>query len=928
MANKFSINTFIDKSGNWTSTDGLLYSIPKSSSAEFEITQGKEGVLRQVPIVGDIIKSFPKSPLAITARGVVESLEKKSLTPLKESGQQILQDINKSSAEFRKLPVEEQAKRMVESFGGVGITGAIKKTAGDIVKKAGKETLEELGGKITKEGGFKVASDKFLTSVKSKFPEVKVAGQHIVRDTDKLAVKARNLVLDNIDEAEKIARTRMDDEGVATASELIKHYGNLASSAKDKATQNIFYDKMADIAHPAAKNLVEAGRSVQAASILGRLTPEGQVRFAAREIVRYNEAVTKGLAGRTRGLFGVQKQVPNLTGQQADEIVTRMKTIEAMPDGTQKAMEFQKLQDYTHSLIPSSLMDKIVSVWKAGLLTGVKTSGLNIFSNVSHGALEVVKDVPAVAVDKVASLFTGKRTIALTGKGTAKGAQEGFQKGWQYFKTGFDERNIATKLDYKKVNFGTSKIARGLQKYEETVFRTIGAEDQPFFYGAKARSLTSQAIAEAKNQGIKGGEAIKEFVEKLVQNPTDDMLGYAVSDAEISVFQNKTVLSNIGRLIQKIPFVGQLLVPFSRTPSAVATQVIKYSPVGFLTTVAENVGKGRFNQRQFSQGIGRAVVGSGIVYGGVELFKKGLISLDRPTTEREQELWKAEGRTPNSVKIDGKWRSGQVLGPIWNLVLLGGHYARAIEKKGSSAEAMSEALAGTAKSFTEQTFLRGINQALEAIMDPARSASSTIGTYLSSTIPTLVKDIATAKDELERRPESILDKFKVRIPGVRETVEPQVDVLGREVKRGGNIIETIADPSRPSKDVSTPLTEEIRRLYEGGYVKAAPTKLGDKKGYEVLIKEQNTDLWQRAGEITESKLNSLISNPLYSKLDDEQKEKKISDFVEKSKLVARAEKVLELTQGLKGQDLLNKLSELKKGKLMSKEVYERFLQLR
>ena len=36
--------------------------------------------------------------------------------------------------------------------------------------------------------------------------------------------------------------------------------------------------------------------------------------------------------------------------------------------------------------------------------------------------------------------------------------------------TGFDERNMATKLDYKRVNFGTSKVAKGLQKYEETIF--------------------------------------------------------------------------------------------------------------------------------------------------------------------------------------------------------------------------------------------------------------------------------------------------------------------------------------------------------------------------------------------------------------------------------------------------------------------------
>ena len=171
-----------------------------------------------------------------------------------------------------------------------------------------------------------------------------------------------------------------------------------------------------------------------------------------------------------------------------------------MPDGIEKAIKFKNIQDSIGALIPSSLYEKIVAVWKAGLLTGVKTSGLNVFSNLSHGISETVKDIPAVAVDSIASLITGKRTIALTGRGVGQGVTEGVGKGWRYFKTGFDERNIGAKLDFKDVNFGTGRIARGLQAYETTVFRVLGSEDQPFYYGAKARSIYNQALAIAKNE--------------------------------------------------------------------------------------------------------------------------------------------------------------------------------------------------------------------------------------------------------------------------------------------------------------------------------------------------------------------------------------------------------------------------------------------
>ena len=129
-----------------------------------------------------------------------------------------------------------------------------------------------------------------------------------------------------------------------------------------------------------AKNLTEQGRAVQAASILGRLTPEGQIRFAARQIQKYNEEIEKS----GKGIIGLKKKIPELTAEQEKTIVQEMKAIEAMPDGTEKAMKFQQLQNYISDLVPSSLYQKIVSVWKAGLLTGIKTSGLNIFSNLTR----------------------------------------------------------------------------------------------------------------------------------------------------------------------------------------------------------------------------------------------------------------------------------------------------------------------------------------------------------------------------------------------------------------------------------------------------------------------------------------------------------------------------------------------------------------
>ncbi|MDD5540640.1 MAG: hypothetical protein PHG61_08115 [Candidatus Marinimicrobia bacterium] len=212
----------------------------------------------------------------------------------------------------------------------------------------------------------------FITSVKEIYPELKVEGQYIPRATDPLAIKARNLIKDNIAKAEQIAMKGSDDKAVAIISELIKHYSAEGAKAKTPEQRAAMYDKAAQIANDSSAKLTELGRAVQAASILGRLTPEGQVRFAAKEIQRYNEKVAKQK-------LGLKKKIPELTAKQAEYIMKEMGEIQKIPEGKQKYIRFQKLQDYISDLVPTPLHKKIITTWKAGLLTGIKTSGLNIF---------------------------------------------------------------------------------------------------------------------------------------------------------------------------------------------------------------------------------------------------------------------------------------------------------------------------------------------------------------------------------------------------------------------------------------------------------------------------------------------------------------------------------------------------------------------
>lgn len=748
------------------------------------------------------------------------------------------------------------------------------------------------------------------------------------RNTAQLAARAKEIVK-NGDQQSYLDDIRSDknvtDEHIAVASQLLNRYKQELDSAPDMGRKNEIYESMADVAHDTAARLTEAGRTIQAATILGNVTPEGALRRAARQINKYNAD-------------NPSKPPQKLTTDQTRIIYKEKEEINNMPMGEERAMREFFFNDALARLTPSSKADMISNTWKAGLLTGLKTTGLNIASNASHFITELIKDVPSVGVDIISALFTGQRTKALTTRGLTSGAGEGFGKGWRYLKTGFDERNVGGKLDFKPMNFGNSKTAKAFQAYTDVVFRTIGSQDQPFYYAAAKHSLWSQALATGINKKLKGSELI-EFARDLVKNPTEDILKRSVTDAQMVVFQNKTELGRLAKGIQNakiagIP-VGQFVVPFAQTPSAVAMQIINYSPVGAVKTIIQNIGKGKFDQKAFSDGIGRSIVGTAPLAIGAALYENGMISLEYPSgNEREIELNKAEGQTYNAIKFteDGKWRSIITLGPAGNLLLFGAYFQKALNESGSLSEAMYTGGFGALSSFTEQTFMTGFNKFTEFIQDPVRYGESYLPNLAASAIPTIISDVAKANDPGQRnsRGENFVDSLKTRamnrLPGVRNQLPVSIDALGNQVPRGTGPIESMIDPTRPSEDISTPLTEELRRLTEEGFA-VSPTKIGTSKGYASLNTQQEQDFYETVGSNVKEKLEILTSDELYQNLSDNERASIIEKITTKAKNQGAAIYVLQQTDSIPLEAQEEILLKLKEDGILNSDVFRAYKKL-
>lgn len=781
----------------------------------------------------------------------------------------------------------------------------------------GEETTDFYSGFPTKPG-----KDRgFVKSVEAAMPILKVAGQYIPRSTDVLAMKAKTLIKENLPLAQKMANEGMDEASVAVGAELLKHYMEEADKATSQVAKDAIYERATELANSMATRLTEAGRAVQAASILSRMTPEGQLRFASRLIQKYNEEIDK--QNKEGGFVGsLKKKIPELTPEQSKNIIDLMKEIQGIPEGDAKALKFKKLQDMISDFIPSKMVDKLVTIWKAGLLTGIQTTGVNTLANTAFAITELIKDIPAVAVDIGLSKITGERTLAFTTEGILKGTKEGAEKGWRFLKTGYDERNVLAKYDYKRVNFGKGKLAKGLKSYTDLVFNVLGAQDQPFYYGAKMHSLYSQASAQAINKGLTG-QAKQDFVDNLVMNPTDDMVLLAIQDALIAVFQNPTMLGDIAKAIQRIPGFGDFVLPFGKTPSAVATAIVKYTPVGAIDTLIRNAGEGKFNQRKFAQDLGRALTGTAALGLGAYLFNKGMLNLDSPKTEAERKLWELEGRKSNTIKLWGKWRQLQVLGPIGNVLLIGGQFAKGVKDTGSLTGAFAQGAFGSIKAFTEQTFLTSVSMIMDAVSDPEHQAERFAQSFVGSWVPTMIKNVAVATDKKARRVTNPIDAIIERLPILRQILEPKLDVFGRDIDRTNNFLETMADPTRPSKILTDPVVGEIRRLVNAGN-QVHTSQLGKREGFASLSAKQNTEMWRDAGTAAYEQIYTYISDPNYEAIPDPVKVRRINKILDTAKSIARINAAIGRTMGLKGDERRKVVAQMIKDGLLNKENFDTY----
>ena len=670
----------------------------------------------------------------------------------------------------------------------------------------------------------------------------------------------------------ELENTRVaNDETMAKGIALAKHYQAMGDDLK-----------ASELYVELAKKATEAGRTVQALNLMRRTTPEGVLMSTMREVESYNDKMKNK----------PNKQI-NITPEQRAEFLGRLREAYAMPEGNLKEIRARRIAigeaiREVRDQIPSSKWDKFTTLWKAGLLTAPTTHIRNIAGNVINGGSEKLAQTVGSAFDWAIGKGTGKRTLTLNGfGGMLKGAKEGSGYAKDIMRTGIDTTGeIDSKWRDQRTNYGNGLGGKLAQGYTDFVFNSLNASDKIFRGSAEKMSIANQAKAIAINEKLRGEER-KARIRQLINNPTNAMLENAKHDADMATFQQDT---GLGQFVAKGRQAGgitkkatDIIMPFTGVPSAVADQLVNYSPLGVVKGVKQvaDLRKAVKNglddstitalQRKASTQLGRGITGTMLLGAGLALANAGLLS-GQPRDDDEKRQWAAEGKKANALKIGNTWIPIDTLSPQMILAAAGANAESRIKNGQGALEAGLNTLGDGVKSWIEQGYMTGIKDVIDTATGDKDLNKYAIQ-QATSLIPNGIRKAAAAMDDKARQANygDLGESIQNSIPLWRNGLPAKHDIYGREIKT--NPWSTMLDPQKSSTENPTKLSQKINEFRKNNpeldsvIPKTAPNKItmngqtreltsGERSEYQRLLGE-NISKYMMSGGFNDDSFNKL-----------------------------------------------------------------------
>lgn len=364
-----------------------------------------------------------------------------------------------------------------------------------------------------------------------------------------------------------------------------------------------------------------------------------------------------------------------------------------------------------------------------------------------------------------------------------------------------------------------NQAARGALTVMEIPDRINAGVDQFFRTMTEDWAATILAHKQARAAGVKTSsknwaETVAKNLEAIRDDPTKFPEIKEMAD-HVTFSETPGALGQALAHVQQVPYIGQALMPFLRTPYNIASRAVDISPLGVARTAFEattGMGRGRQN---ISRRIRDNMIGVAGAVWAYNAAMNGNVTGAGPDDAEKRAQLRATGWQPYSIKIGDQYWSYANFAPFSLMLSMGAAAAEAQKyakpEKTDTLSMLADAAGRSVNVVQDMTVLAGIGSVIKSIQDPDRYGAQWLTQFLQTLIPagSALNTIGQATDPNIRRAErdtfsnQVVGGLKSRIPGVRETVPAAQDPLGRAVPNEQTGMGAL-NPFRPTRERPDP----------------------------------------------------------------------------------------------------------------------------
>lgn len=664
------------------------------------------------------------------------------------------------------------------------------------------------------------------------------------------------------------------------------------------------YDSMVEVAKKMREIGTTAGQTVQAFNIMERMTPEGMVKYAQSEL---SEAYDKMVKNKSKEWIDKYRKDFDLKPDEVKFIMDTMQEVQNMEDGYDKRVKLAEIQKLMTDKLPPEKGAKIRSWMRISMLFNPKTQVRNVAGNALIMPVNSFSDLFSSYADKLIAKKTGVRTTGTTNvKAMLKGIKKGAYEATNDYKKGINTKDMeGNRFEISDGKSFSEKNLMGktLNRTESLLNYVMDVGDRVFSEAAFENSLQNQLVLNNTTEITQ--EMIDIAHQEALSRTWNDNNNYTRFVLGVRKGLNKLNVNGYG--------LGDILIPFAKTPANLTKAIVDYSPAGLVSAINKGINlkrslaNGQYTatmQHEFVQSLGKATAGTMLYILGIALAKAGITSGDSDDDKDTANFLKNTlGINSYSIKIGGKSFTYDWAQPLAAPLSI---TANVVNSKSGDSKALLEGIIGsldTAGSILlEQSFLQSINDVLNDNDGVVSGIINEILELPARAVPTFSKQIADLVDGTQRtsfeygKPiQSAVNSIKAKIPFISKTLNPTVDTMGREIQKYGgknNIFNVFLNPANVSTENISESAEEIYRLYkETGETDVMPRVAPyyiNQKGEKIMMTGKDRVEYQKiSGEIIEDNIKKLINNASYSSMSDSDKANVVKDIVNYSYNIAK-----------------------------------------